>query len=358
MTVIVCYAPTNDSDDTTKEEFYSALTKFFMTLSPYDTTVLLDDFNTTVRDDMGVWRGTTGPVSSNPLNDNGPCLLELHPSHDILIANTYFQHNNIHHYTWYSNDGCTKNTIGNVIISERRRSLLKNCRPYRSAELGNADHRLLCAEVQLHLQAKRPERRPVAADIVKIKEPDTRLKNSIEVSNRFELLSALSTSEVAWKYFKSQTSEAAQLLLGKRRFPKKSWLTNEMMQAIDKRQRARLPGDMDTYRRLNGLQNKLIHRDQAHFVARKADEIELAAKQKGMGSLFKYLRNLIEYKTPTLGAVLSRDGKLLTEEGFCLEQWRGYFCSLLHNASLSVPPNVSLAQSSSQRNTADVPPDD
>ena len=44
---------------------------------PHDITVLLGDFNVTVRDDMGVWRGTVGPVSPDPLDDNGLRLVEL-----------------------------------------------------------------------------------------------------------------------------------------------------------------------------------------------------------------------------------------------------------------------------------------
>ena len=62
------------------------------------------------------------------------------------------------------------------------------------------------------------------------------------------------------------------------------------------------------------MRNRLVHRDRTQFFARKADEIELAAKKKDMGSLFKHLRDLTEDKTPTtLGPVLSRDGALLSD---------------------------------------------
>ena len=174
--------------------------------TPHDITVLLGDFNATVRDDMGVWHGIAGPVSSDPLNDNGFRLLELCRSHDFYIANTYF-----------------------------RKPTNTYCRTYRSAELGNADHRLVCADLRLRLHAQRSERKPVAADIGKLKEPDTRQKYSIVISNRFEALGSLNSSEDIWKHFKSQTSEAAQLVLGKRSYPKKSWVTNETLIIIEQR---------------------------------------------------------------------------------------------------------------------------
>jgi len=99
MNIIVCYAPTKDSKETTKEKFYSALTKYLTTVSPHYITVLLGNLNATVRDDMGVWRCTIGPVCPDPLNDNGHRLLEMCRSRDLVIVNTYLQHKNIHQYT-------------------------------------------------------------------------------------------------------------------------------------------------------------------------------------------------------------------------------------------------------------------
>ncbi|XP_065557829.1 uncharacterized protein LOC136025771 [Artemia franciscana] len=305
---------------------------------------------------MGLWRGAVSPVY--PLNDNGLHLLELCRSHDLYIANTYFQRKTIHQYTWYSNNGRTKKLIDYVITSKRWRSLVKNRRAYRSAELGNIDHRLVCTDLRLRLHAQRSKRKSVAADIGKLKEPDTRQKYSIEISNRFEALGSLNSSEDLWKHFKLQTREAAKLVLGKRSYPKKSWLTNETLQVIEQRRKARLLEDMTTYRRLNGVRNRLIHRDRTQFVARKANEIDLAAKKKDMGSLFKHLLDLTENKTPTLGPVLSRDGALLSDEGSCLEWWKDHFCLLLNNTGPSVPPNDSPSQPYSQRPGTDVPPDE
>ena len=85
--------------------------------------------------------------------------------------------------------------IDYVIISKRWRSLVKNCRTCRSAELGNADHRLVCADLWLCLHAQWLKGKPVAADIGKLKEPDTRQKYSIEISNCFKALGSLNSSQ-------------------------------------------------------------------------------------------------------------------------------------------------------------------
>ena len=93
----------------------------------------------------------------------------------------------------------------------------------------------MCANLRLRLHARRWERKPVATNIGQLKEPATRQKYSIEISNCFEPFSSLNSSEDLWKHFKSQTSEAAQLVLGKRSYPKQSWLTNETLQVIEQR---------------------------------------------------------------------------------------------------------------------------
>ena len=236
----------------------------------HDITALLGDFNATVRNDMGVWYSTGSPVSPDPLTDNGLCLLELCQSHNLCIANTYFQRKTIDQYKWYSNDGHSKKMVDYIIISKRWRSLVKNCRTYRSAELGNVDHRVVCTDLRLCLHAQWLERKPVTADIGKLKEPDTCQKYSIETLNCFEPLGSLNSSKDLWKHFKLQTSKAAQLVLGKRSYPKKSWLTNETLQVIEQRRKARLLVDMTTYWRLDGVQTRPIHRDRTH-VARKAN---------------------------------------------------------------------------------------
>ena len=59
------------------------------------------------------------------------------------------------------------------------------------------------------------------------------------------------------------------------------------MQVKEQRRRKRLLGDVTTYRRLNGVQNRLIYEDRTQFILRKADEIDLATIRKDMVSLFK-----------------------------------------------------------------------
>ena len=99
--------------------------------------------NATVSDNHDLWRQVIGPVIPDPLNDNGLRLLQLCSMHNLVITNTLFARKDIHKYTWYSNDGRTKKMIDYIFVSQRWRSSISNCSTYRSAEIGNTDHRLV-----------------------------------------------------------------------------------------------------------------------------------------------------------------------------------------------------------------------
>ncbi|XP_065567300.1 uncharacterized protein LOC136031560 [Artemia franciscana] len=261
ITVLACYSPTNNGDDDTKTEFYAEPSRTLASVSPDYICGLLGDFKGIVRDNTGIWRGTIGHVTPHLLNDNALPPLELYRYHELVVANTYFQRKTIPQYKKYSNDGHMKKNTDYVILSKHWRLSLRNCRSHKSVEHGNADNKLLCIEVQLRLKAQRSETRPTVIDVLKLKELDTKRKYAVEVSNRFKLLQTLTNSEDAWKYFKTQTHEAVQLILGKKRRPKKVWISEETSNVIELRRKARQHGDMMSYRKLNGIHNKLVHLD-------------------------------------------------------------------------------------------------
>lgn len=47
-TIIQCYAPTNDSDDTSKDEFYERLQAVLETAPRHDMRIVMGDLNTKV----------------------------------------------------------------------------------------------------------------------------------------------------------------------------------------------------------------------------------------------------------------------------------------------------------------------
>ena len=86
LSVIVCYAPTETSDDAAKDQW-----QFY--------------------DDRIAHRGIIGPVCFGFANDNGSRLLDLCAYNDLRIGSSWFPRKRIHQLTmiWYSNDENSSN---------------------------------------------------------------------------------------------------------------------------------------------------------------------------------------------------------------------------------------------------------
>ena len=83
-------------------------------------TVVLGDFNARVGNNDKIWNGTIGRhgVDEGP-TDNGSRLLRLCSHHGLSISGTFFQHKDIHKYTWYQRGTDGKGQIDHVIVRGR-----------------------------------------------------------------------------------------------------------------------------------------------------------------------------------------------------------------------------------------------
>ena len=85
MSVIVCYAPTETSDDAAKDKFYDDLSVAVNHTSRHDVTIVMGDLNASIGSARIAHRGFIGPVCSGFANDNGSRLLDFCASNDLRI---------------------------------------------------------------------------------------------------------------------------------------------------------------------------------------------------------------------------------------------------------------------------------
>lgn len=103
-----------------------------------------------------------GKFGEDIVNDNGERLIGLCSAFDMKIMNGFYQHKQIHKYTWIQPTRNLKTIIDYVI--QRQKSELKtmDIRALRGAECGT-DHVLLRAKVLFtyKCQAKRDPQQPI-----------------------------------------------------------------------------------------------------------------------------------------------------------------------------------------------------
>ena len=319
LSIFVCYAPTDTSDDILKDSFYETLHHNLRRVSPHDIVVILGDMNATVGPSRDGVEHLVGPFTSDSTNDNGDRMIELCATHNLKVASTWFQHRRIHTISWYSNTGITSKTIDHILVSGRWR-ILSDCRVFRSAELGSTDHRLVAAKLHLHLKrsttASSHMQQPVDND--KLYTPQYAHQYSIEVSNRFAALDTPESIEASWQQFSTTLISAARDVLGKKRKKKKKWISSTTLDTVEKCREARLNGNADRYKNLKRTRRRNIRKDRAVWLNGIADSAERDFRHGNLRSAFKSIKELCashnkRISTTRSNPLLSSSGSILTE---------------------------------------------
>ena len=117
LSILQCYAPTNDHEEEDKDLFYEQLQAKLNEIPRHDVITLMGDLNAKVGDDNNGAERTMGKFGCGSINNNGERLVEFCASNDLVIGGTLFNHPAIHRLTWYSPNGRDKNQIDHIAIN-------------------------------------------------------------------------------------------------------------------------------------------------------------------------------------------------------------------------------------------------
>ena len=194
MTLIQCYAPTNDNDHEAKDAFYEQLQAAVNTAPRHDLLIVMGDFNAKVGSDNTHAERTMGTHGCGSINDNGARLVELCTANDLVIGGTLFPHPDVHKLTWCSPNRRDCNQIDHLMINGTWRRSLCDVRVRRGADVGS-DHHLVVADLKIKLRsAGRKSAAPRGYDVERLQDPKVKNAFILQLKNRFQALSELSNS--------------------------------------------------------------------------------------------------------------------------------------------------------------------
>ena len=84
-------------------------------------------------------------------NERGERLLEFAAIHSLYMCNTRFKQKPQRKWNWPSPDGIHKNMTDLILIQQRWKSLMINCRTLQSADICS-DHSLVLCNIRLRLK--------------------------------------------------------------------------------------------------------------------------------------------------------------------------------------------------------------
>ena len=350
LTVIQCYAPTNQAEEVVKDEFYQRLESLVARAPAHDMVVVCGDLNAKVGDDRTGVEHVIGAHGIGTRNENGERLVDFCSNHNLVIGGTQFRHKDIHKLTWKSNDRHqTSNQIDHFMINRKWRGSMKDVRVYRDACVFS-DHELLVSTIKLKLRVAEKcntEGRGRQFDVERLKNRRVKEEFVVELRNRFEVLGDLEEVEdnsddiqASWTNVKKAFCGAAVKVLGYRKREKKEWISEETWGKV--KERKELKGKLNqaqvaiTTERLrvqHAEKDKEVKRrakaDKKEYFEGLARQAEEAARRGENGKVYAITKELCR-KRPSKAQVKDRNGSAVIGERAEADRWKEHFQQVLN----------------------------
>ena len=360
LNLIQCYAPTNDSDDHLKEEFYSRLLNIIQSLPSRDINMMIGDLNAKIGDDNTGYEEVMGREGLGEMNDNGERFADLCAANSLIIGGSIFPHKRIHKATWLSPDLYTKNQIDHVCISKKFRRSLQDVRVRRGADVAS-DHHLLVARVKLKLKKNWAgavmQRKKFNTAL--LRDPNKLQEFKLAITNKFQVLQEILDEEEAtidseWKSVESTITTVCQEVLGPQKHNHKEWISTDSMKKIAQRRekkavlnnsrtRAETAKAQEEYKQANKIVKKSIKADKKNYIDALATEAEEAARNGNMKDLYNITRKLSGKFSKPERPVNDKEGKQIIDDKGQKQRWVEYFEELLNRPAPPDPPDIQPA---------------
>ena len=357
VTILQCYAPTNDAEEEIGDSFYEQLQQEYDRTPKHDVKIIMGDLNAKIGSDNVDYEHIMGKHGCGTRNENGERLIEFCSTNNLVVGGTIFPHKEIHKLTWYSPNLRDKNQIDHLMINSMWRRSLLDVKVKRGADVGS-DHHLVTAILKLKL-------RSTGTKVIIRKQFNTeRLRSSrvqkeytVKLENRFKVLQDLQeddeTIDQKWEKTSQVFKKCAEDCIGyKDRVKKKDWITQETWKEIENRRLAKSKVNnsksdrlreryQQDYNRIHLSVKKLIRQDKRKYMDILAENAEEAAGKMQQANLYKITRQICgKFNSSSDVPIKDKDGRILTSEKDQEKRWTEHFKEILNRPPPENEPTI------------------
>ena len=223
INIIQVYAPTQDYDDETTEEFYEQIQSAVSYTKSSDIICIMGDLNAKVGNvtDLNI----IANYGLGKQNERGQRLIEFCNENNMVIMNTWFQQPLCRLYTWKSPGDISRNQIDYIMINQRFRNCVKQARTYPGADI-NSDHNPVTIKFKVKLKKIKRNQAHSQIDYNLLKDDTYKRRYNILVKNYYDVLGSEKVEqdheseeehvEKEWSKVKLSLQNAAKELLPKK----------------------------------------------------------------------------------------------------------------------------------------------
>ncbi len=353
-----CYAPTNDTDDEIKNQFYNNLYHILQTKKEKDITILMGDMNAKTGSNNNGYELVMGKHGLGTINENGARFAAVCADNNLVIGGSVFPHKDIRKATWVSANHITENQIDHICISQRFRHSLLDVRARRGADVGS-DHHLVIAKTKLKLKQMKARQDRIKLDVQQFQDIGTSQLYQVTLHNRFQALQDQDDEtprslEEVWGNLKAIWKETCEEVVGRKRNTRKPWLSTETDHKISERRakkevvnhfktRAQKVAVQKEYELANKEVKKSVRRDKKKYIEDLAQQAEEAAENNNSKELYLTTKKLAGKFKQAQVHIKDANGTLLTTKEEQLQRWVEHFKVLLNRQPPQLTAEISPA---------------
>lgn len=342
LTVVSAYAPTLDSGNDAKENFYQELHSIISAVNAKEKLIILGDFNARVGRDHLLWKGIIGRHGVGKCNDNGLLLLSLCAELQLTITNSLFELPERQKTTWQHPRSKHWHVLDYAITRKRDRQDFLITRVMRGADDCWTDHRLLLSRCRLKIK------KPVRVINITKRKFDTKKLSNPETSKAYrervhkQLMTATNHREVSgeWKTIRDTITDAAAEIVGYSAKKHQDWFDDcntEISSLINVKRQLRLRYEdnptpenkkrfldhkAECQRALRSLQNR--------WWQEKSTELQAYSDSRDMRNFFAGTKQLFGPARSHHTVLKSADNQELTDPEEIIARWKEHFSELLN----------------------------
>lgn len=332
LTIIGAYAINDDALVKDKDEFFEQLSYEISKIGTSREIILIGDLNS--RTGKKQQDKIVGQFGEDTVNDNGNRLINMCDQNNLRILNGFFQHREIHKYTWVQHSRNLKSIIDYVIVRQDTKLKIQDVRAYRGAVCGS-DHHLVKSKILPFRTQKKKE-----GDTREQEQKTTEIRYNLDSLNHESvkklykkrldeqlIQESFESTEDQYEYLKSCLKNAALEALGEYEKPNRRipyWWDEEIEEMIKTKRdkynkflNTKSDQDKNEYKTAQRMVRTAITKKKNESWERNCTRLNTYLGGSRSTESWKMLRSLRQEETKDIISPIT------------LEEWDKYFAKLL-----------------------------
>ena len=343
VTVAVVYAPCEGCKEEEIDDFYRNL-EDVMDIGAAGEIIVIGDFNSRIGKDnrgfetiMGKWG------EDRDVNRNGRKLLDFCMALGLGITNSWFNHKDIHKFTWEEPTRNRKSILDYILVSKDLRRYVLDTRVFRGFEV-SSDHYLVCCNLRIKYNRDSINTRTKCyrMKVESLEDRDTRCTFETRVSNEYNRIRETDEEDIEteWQGYRDILTKIGKEVLGeavckdnKRRSP---WWTENIKTAVKAKKVA-----YKKWLATRSESNRQDYKDKRNAVSKSIKESKKKswvdfgsflenAGMEGRKLFWGVVKKLRSGKKLNMTNVKDTKGHLVTGKDKVMGRWKEYFEELLN----------------------------